>query len=236
MLTLVFSGFIVLPMNANVIGYVRISKSTEQGLSIESQRKQIEEYAAAKGLKLVAIFCDDGCSGKDLNRPQLKEAIKFIAAGKASGLLVASISRLSRSVLDVEKLLENELKNVQLIVLDMGIDTGTPSGRLIVNVMSGIYQFERSNLIARTRQALRVKRQRGETLGRPDRVRYGFKNEGGKLVPVDSEQVVVARINALAGQGRSSGAIARILTREGFKNRNGGAFSVSVVRSAVAAL
>jgi site-specific DNA recombinase len=222
-------------MNSSLIGYCRISKTSEGGLSIESQRKQLEDWAAAKGVKLAAVFVDDGFSGKSLERPQLNAALQYLASGKAAGIVVVSISRLSRSVLDVERLLESELKGRQLVVLDMGIDTATPSGRLIVNVMSGIYQFERSNLIARTKAALKVKRQRGEALGRPDRVRYGFKNVDGKLVAVESEQLVIERARQLHQQDRSMGQVASILTREGFKNRSGGTFTSSTVRSMLAA-
>lgn len=222
-------------MNAPLIGYCRISKTSEGGLSIESQRKQLEDWAKAKGVNLAAVFVDDGFSGKSLERPQLNAALQYLAAGKASGIVVVSISRLSRSVLDVERLLESELRGRQLVVLDMGIDTATPSGRLIVNVMSGIYQFERSNLIARTKAALKVKRERGEALGRPDRVRYGFENVDGKLVAVESEQLVIARARQLAQQDRTTGQVARILQREGFKNRSGGTFTSSTVKAMLAA-
>lgn len=216
-------------MNA-LIGYVRISKATEAGLSIESQINQINAYAASKGVKIAEILTDDGYSGKNLNRPQLVKALEIVKSGKAAGIVVASISRLSRSVLDVENLLENELKNRQLIVLDMNIDTATPSGRLIVNIMSGLYQFERSNLRQRTKNALTVKRNRGEALGRPDRVRYGYEvDASGLLKPVENEQAVIRLAKRLAGQERSSGNIAAIINRQGYRNRAGGMFTSSTV-------
>ena len=216
-------------MNA-LIGYVRISKATEAGLSIESQINQINAYAASKNIVLAGIYVDDGFSGKDLNRPQLVKALEIVKSGKASGIVVASISRLSRSVLDVENLLENDLKCKQLVILDMNIDTATPSGRLIVNIMSGLYAFERSNLRLRTKNALTVKRNRGEALGRPDRCRYGYAVDNNNLLkPVDNEQAVIKLVKQLAKQDRSNGNIAAIINRQGYRNRAGGMFTSSTV-------
>jgi len=216
-------------MNA-LIGYVRISKATEAGLSIESQTNQINAYAASKGIKISEILVDDGYSGKNLNRPQLVKALEIVKSGKASGIVVASISRLSRSVLDVENILENDLNGRQLIALDMNIDTATPSGRLIVNIMSGLYQFERSNLRQRTKNALTVKRNRGEALGRPDRVRYGFeKGANGLLVPSEKEQAIIELARQLKSQERSNSNVAAIINRRGYRNRAGGMFTSGTV-------
>lgn len=216
-------------MNA-LIGYVRISKATEAGLSIESQINQINAYAASKNIVLSGIYVDDGFSGKDLNRPQLVKALEIVKNGKAGGIVVSSISRLSRSVLDVENLLENDLKGKQLVILDMNIDTATPSGRLIVNIMSGLYAFERSNLRLRTKNALTVKRNRGEALGRPDLIRYGYgADSNGFLKPVENEQEVIKLAKHLASQERSNGNIAAIMNRQGYRNRAGGMFTSSTV-------
>lgn len=216
-------------------GYVRISKSTDAGLSIQAQIDTISQYCEANGYSLT-VFVDDGFSGKNLSdRNGLKEMITGVSKGQFDTVIVTSISRLSRSVQDVEALINNELSKSKLIVLDMNIDTSTPSGRFMLNVMSSVYQFERNNLIARTKAALKVKKDRNEALGRKDLVRYGYSRCGDKLVENEAEQIVVKRIIQLKNNNCSFNKIAKIINLEGMRNRAGNLFAPASVRNVVLA-
>src|SRR5439155_5621071 len=107
---------------------------------------------------------------------------------------------LSRSLLDFAALMDRaRRKKWALAALDLGVDTSTPSGEMMANVMASFAQFERRLIGQRTKDALAVKRGQGVRLGRP------------RLIP-DS---VVARIVAERGEGRSLAAIADTLNSEG---------------------
>jgi DNA invertase Pin-like site-specific DNA recombinase len=86
----------------HVIGYVRVS-TEEQGTSgagLAAQRASIAEECRSRGWHLVTIIEDAGYSAKDLRRPGVKLAVETLQRREASGLVVAKLDRLSRSMLD----------------------------------------------------------------------------------------------------------------------------------------
>ena len=99
----------------------------------------------------------------------LRLALEAIEAGTAEGLVVAKLDRLSRSLLDFAALMERGRKRGwNLIALDLGVDTSTPSGEMMASVLATFaQQFERRLIGQRTKDALAVKRSQGVVLGRP---------------------------------------------------------------------
>ena len=154
-----------------VIGYVRVS-TTEQagsGLGLAAQRATIEAEAAGKGWTVATIYEDAGASGKSLTgRPALAEALDQLDRGEAGALIVAKLDRLSRSVHDAAGLLDRAGRNGWgLIAADLGVDTTTPSGEAMANVMATFAQLERRLIGERTKAALAAKKAPGAKLGRP---------------------------------------------------------------------
>ena len=192
-----------------VVGYVRVSTSeqADSGAGLEAQRQAIEAEAARRGWQLVGICEDAGASGKNLRRSGLREALSIVEAGDANALCVSKLDRLSRSVHDFSGLLQRaQRQGWSLCVLDLQLDTSSPSGALVANVMASVSEWERRVIGARTKDALAVKRAQGVTLGRPREI----------------SDAAVARIRELHGSGYSLAEIARILNREGVPTpRNG---------------
>ena len=104
----------------------------------------------------------DTASARSLvSRPGLARALADIERGAASVLVVAKLDRLSRSLLDFAALMERSRKQGWAVVaLDLGVDTTTPSGEMMANVLAVFAQFERRLIGQRTREALAVKRGR----------------------------------------------------------------------------
>jgi DNA invertase Pin-like site-specific DNA recombinase len=93
----------------SVIVYLRVSTSEQalSGLGPEAQRATVTAYAERKGLTVVHEYCREGISAKSLNgRPGALAAIEDVRNGRAEGLVVAKLDRLSRSVLDGAGLME----------------------------------------------------------------------------------------------------------------------------------
>lgn len=154
----------------NVIGYVRVSTMEQvgTGLGLESQEVAIRRHCEATGLDLLDVVHDDGASAKDLNRPGLDSALRRLATGEAAGLVVAKLDRLTRSTVDLLNLLEwAERAGVALVALDLGLDTSTPTGRLVAKVMGSVVEWERDVIAQRTREAATVRRGQGKRMGRP---------------------------------------------------------------------
>ena len=92
----------------------------------------------------------------------------MLEAGDAAALVVAKLDRLSRSMIDFTALMATAQKQGwALVALDCAVDTTTPAGEAMANVLATFAQFERRLISQRTREALAVKRAQGVRLGRP---------------------------------------------------------------------
>ena len=128
-------------------------------------------------------------------------------SGRASALIVAKVDRLSRSMVDFTTLMDRSAREGwALVALDLGVDTSTPSGEAMANVMATFSQFERRLIGQRTKEALAVKRAQGVRLGRP---------------PVLSD-AVVERMRRERAAGATFQAIADGLDRDGIPTAQGG--------------
>jgi DNA invertase Pin-like site-specific DNA recombinase len=205
------------------VGYIRVStdEQADSGVGLEAQRRAILGEASRRGWNLVEIF-EDAASGKSLRgRPGLQEALRAVEDGRAETLVVAKLDRLSRSLLDFSALMERSRKGAwALVALDLGVDTTTPSGEMMANVLAVFAHFERRLIGQRTKDALAVKRSEGVRLGRPRQL-------------TDS---VRQHIHDLREQGRSLAAIAGELNSDGVPTAQGGrAWYPSTVRAVLTA-
>ena len=153
-----------------VVGYVRVStdEQSDSGAGLEAQRRTIRAECQRRGWMLAAIH-EDVASGRAVaGRAGLKAAVAACEGRQAAALVVAKLDRLSRSLLDFAALMERGRKaKWALVALDIGVDTTTPAGEMMANVLAVFAQFERRLIGQRTREALAVKRQQGIRLGRP---------------------------------------------------------------------
>lgn len=209
-----------------VIGYVRVSTEEQaaDGVSLAAQREKLEGYTQLYDLELVDIVEDAGQSGKTLSRPGLQAALDMIWAGKADGLLIAKLDRLSRSVVDWNVLIDGyfgEKAGKQLFSVADSIDTRTAAGRLVLNVLMSVAQWERETIGERTRDALQHKIRKGERCGR---VRFGFDlgPDGRSLVPNQAEQEAIGIVRQLRAEGRTLRQICEGLSQRGIQAKEGG--------------
>jgi DNA invertase Pin-like site-specific DNA recombinase len=203
-----------------VVGYVRVSTDEQatSGLGLDAQRAAIADECTRRGWELVEVFEDAGASGKSMvGRPALQEALDAVRSHRAGALVVAKLDRLSRSLLDFAALMEDARKEGwALVILDLGVDTTTPSGEMIANVMATFAQFERRLIGQRTKDALAVKKRQGVKLGRPQSIGDN----------------VVKRIRRERKAGKSLRVIANSLNDDGVPTGHGGVkWHASTVRA-----
>lgn len=154
----------------DAILYSRVSTDdqVESGGGLADQRTRLEGMTAAKGWTATVALVDDGFSAKTLDRPAMTEALRMLAAGEAGALVVTKLDRLTRSVRDIDQLMQDaQDQGWSLVVIDLGIDTTTASGRMVANLMATIAQWEREVIGERTSAALQAKKAQGQRLGRP---------------------------------------------------------------------
>lgn len=137
------------------IGYIRVSTEDQN----EARQEVIMEQ-----LNVERLFIDK-VSGKNTNRPSLKEMLHFIREGDV--LVVESYSRLARSTVDLLKIVEElHERNIGFISHKENIDTTTPQGRLMLTIFAGIYQFERECMLQRQREGIAIAKADGKYKGR----------------------------------------------------------------------
>jgi DNA invertase Pin-like site-specific DNA recombinase len=209
----------------------------QEGVSLEAQREKIRAYCTALELTLVEICEDQGLSAKSLERPGLKQALAMLRAGRADVLLITKLDRLTRSVKDLGQLVDSYFLagKFSLLSISDSIDTRTASGRLVLNVLASVAQWEREAISERTSEALRHLIAQGVRVGAPG---YGFvrlnqtDEHGRRIITVDEgRRQVVARMVAMQKEGLTLRAISRALNQEGVPAPRGGAWHPTVIRA-----
>ncbi len=212
-------------MPTRTVAYLRVStdKQADRGVSLDAQREKVHAYAKLYDLDLVDVIVDAGQSAKTLDRPGLQRALGMLRAKEAQALLVVKLDRLTRSVRDLGDLLETYFApgKSDLLAVDMQIDTRTPGGRMMLNILASVSQWEREIIGERTATALRHKAAQGEFTG--GAAPYGFRlaDDGEHLAPVEGEQAAVAEARSLRARGLSLRAIAEALWEKGIGSRVG---------------
>ena len=208
-----------------VVGYVRVSTEEQatHGQSLGAQKAKLEAYANLYELELILVVEDAGISAKSLKRPGLQSVLAKLRKGEADGLLIAKLDRLTRSVGDWQALIESyfgEKAGKQLFSVGDQIDTRTAAGRLVLNVLMSVAQWEREATAERTREALQHKIAKCERVGK---VRFGYDlaDDGVNLIPNPTEQQVIAEIKRLRLSGFSLQKIADELTSQGIATKEG---------------
>lgn len=142
------------------IGYGRVSTTDQHP---EAQRDAL----TAAGCEQIHI---DKLSGKLASRPELDRALLTLRPGDS--LVITKLDRLGRSLRNLMDLSDQlQGKQVGLVVLDQGIDTSTPAGRLFFQIIGAIAEFEHSLMVERTKQGLEAARARGRTGGQKPKLR-----------------------------------------------------------------
>jgi DNA invertase Pin-like site-specific DNA recombinase len=219
------------------LGYVRVStdKQADRGVSLEAQAEKIRAMAVVHNAKLAEIIVDGGESAKSLNRPGMARLLAMVDAGEVQTVIIAKLDRLTRSVKDLCTLLERfERRGVALVSVAESLDTSSAAGRLVLNIMTAVSQWEREAIGERTRDAMRHKRSNGERVGN---IAYGFRlaADGRHLEPDPGEQKVLAEIRRLRQDGATLRGIAAALNHRALQTRRGTAWRLESVARALKA-
>ena len=139
-----------------LIGYARVS-TVEQDAGFEAQERDFKAAGVER------LFSERTSAVGQ--RKALEEALDFAREGDA--IVVTKLDRLARSVADLVRIVERlTKKGVGLRILAMGVDTATPTGKLVLNVLGAIGQFEREVMLERQREGIAKAAAEGKYKGR----------------------------------------------------------------------
>jgi DNA invertase Pin-like site-specific DNA recombinase len=197
----------------SAIVYVRVSSARQaaEGLSLEAQERTLTLAAETAGYT-VSLFTDSGKSGKSMKtRTGLKSALAELNAGRANALYVTRIDRLARSVADLLSIVDLSIKHGwRLVITDIGVDSATPHGRMVISMLGSVAEFERGLISERQKEVHAERRAQGEVWG----------HTMGNLP--ETSQEVRALVSELSAKGYSLSAIARQLNEDKIPTTRGG--------------
>ncbi|HGH7178510.1 TPA: recombinase family protein [Bacillus luti] len=210
--------------------YVRVSteEQAKHGYSIAAQQEKLEAFCASQGWEIINTYIDDGYSAKDLNRPKFHSMIEEIKKKEIDVLLVYRLDRLTRSVLDLYKILKIlEENNCSFKSATEVYDTTNAMGRLFITLAAGMAQWERENLAERVRLGIEKKTKMGKWKGGAAPYGYTYKNDELKINP--TEAPIVKKIFELS---RTYGfvTVAKKLNKSGCYTKSNNDWHVDTVR------
>lgn len=222
--------------------YCRVSttEQAEEGYSIDEQNVKITEYCNKEGHEIYNLYEDRGISGKSItNRPGIKQLLNDATKNKFDLVIVWKLNRISRKLLDILNIVELLNKhNIAFRSLTESFETETPSGKLQLNIMGAIGEFERETIAENVKMGMIARSKEGQWNGG---VVLGYdsiqlNNEGKKrkntvLKINENEANTVRKIFQLYSEGNGYKAIVNRINKEGYKTKRGNQFAVSTVKT-----
>jgi DNA invertase Pin-like site-specific DNA recombinase len=180
--------------------------------------------AEVQGAELLDVIVDDGESAKSLDRPGMQRLLEITDSSLVSAVIIAKLDRITRSVKDLAELLERfSRRDVALVSVAESLDTATASGRLVMNLLMSVSQWEREVIGERTRQALQFKKSMGQRIGG---IPFGYRlaSDGKHLERCEAEQAILCRMQNLRARHYTLREICDELNRSGYTTRKGSAW------------
>lgn len=162
------------------VGYIRVSTQ-------EQNTVRQEVLMDALGVEQIYI---DKMSGKNSERPQLKEMMSYVRRGDT--VIVESVSRFARNTRDLLELVEQlAAKGVEFVSQKESIDTATPTGKFMLTVFGAVAELEREYILQRQREGIEIAKAQGKYRGRkpissPDFDRVAAQWQRGELTAVQA--------------------------------------------------
>jgi DNA invertase Pin-like site-specific DNA recombinase len=187
-------------MGKRIAIYLRVSTAEQ---TIENQQRELRAVAKRHGWAVVAVFKDEGVSGtkgRD-KRPGFDQLCQGVARRDFDQVAAWSVDRLGRSLQDlVAFLAELHAKGIDLYLHQQGLDTGTPSGKAMFQMLGVFAEFERAMIVERVKSGLARARSQGKRLGRPP-VGYDKERVVRRLL---SKRMGIVKTARTAGVGVSA--------------------------------
>ena len=164
------------PVRAAIYARVSTDEQAQSGTSLDEQIRRCQAYCAAQGWTVATVHREEGVSGSRASRPELDRLMAAARSRAVDAIVVAKLDRWGRSMRHLSAVLGDlDDLRVRFASVAEAIDSSTPSGRLLRNVLGAIAEFEREVIIERTSSGLRAVARGGWWPGGPPP--YGYRSE-----------------------------------------------------------
>ncbi|GGH36629.1 Site-specific DNA recombinase [Cribrihabitans marinus] len=175
-----------------LVGYARTS-TLDQKAGLDSQERELKDAGCER------LFIEQVSSVDVTARERLTEALAFVRDGDT--LVVTKLDRLARSTAHLLEILETlTAKGAALRILNMNMDTSTPTGKLMLTVLGGVAQFEREIMLERQREGIAKAKAAGKYKGRKATARA----KSDEVMALHEKGVGATKIARELGIGRAS--------------------------------
>lgn len=218
------------PLKVAIYTRVSTEEQAKEGFSLGAQKDLLERYAKDNGFEIFGVYCDDGYSGKNFDRPEIQRLLKHLTEGRFQAILVKSVDRISRRMSDISKLIDDVLSpnNGCLLVRDNDLDSSTLTGSMFINFLGTYAQFERGMIIERVKTGMEKRAELGKWNGG---IVLGYDNVNKELVINEEEASLVKKIFECRADGKGYKFIAKTLNDEGYKSKKGKLFSIVTIKT-----
>lgn len=228
-------------MSKRVAIYCRVStiEQAEEGYSIDEQQLKLRQHCESKDDLVVELYEDRGISGKNISgRPGLKKLLDDASKNKFDLVLVWKLNRISRNLYDILKIVDLlDKNNIAFRSLSESFETETPQGRLQLNIIGAIGEFERETISENVKLGMSARAREGKWNGGKvlgyDIVEIpseGKKRKNTKLVINETEATTIRRIFELYSKGNGYKSVVNTINKEGHRSKRGNAFATATVK------
>jgi site-specific DNA recombinase len=210
--------------------YVRVStdEQASKGNSLYEQEERGIAYCKAMGWRQPVIYVDDGYSAKDMNRPELTRMLETVKKKEHDIVITTKLDRLSRKLLDILKLVEYfEKSSCSYASISESFDTSTSAGKLSLQVLGAVAEFERERIRERVRDNLMSLARQGKLISKAS---YGYSVVDGDLEVNIEESLIVKNVFKWTLEGIGPLQIAGRLNKMGIMSKNGKVWDEKVIR------
>jgi len=209
--------------------YIRVSteEQAKEGYSLEAQEETLKKYCDMYNLIVAEKYIDDGKSGKNTDRPELQRLLKDCVKRRFDTVLVWKISRLSRNLKDLLILVDQfEQNGVSFSSFSEKFDTSSAVGKLTLQVLGSIAEFERNTTIDNVKLGMAQVARSGKWTGG---IVLGYDTLNKKLVINNEESKIVKMIFEMYVDGKGCVQIRDKLNQLNLKTKKGLSFTQHAV-------
>ncbi|PEJ09100.1 recombinase family protein [Bacillus wiedmannii] len=219
--------------------YARVStaEQAEEGYSIDAQLDIVKQKCDQEGREVIDQYIDRGISGKAMkNRPDLQRLLRDAKENKFQEIWVWKTNRLARNHLDLLKIVDElDKNNVGFKSCSEAFDTATPAGKLLMNVLASIGEFERESIVENVKMGMKQRAREGKWNGGIvlgyNSVRINEIENKTRLEIEEKEAFIVKEIFNLYVKGRGLKAITNLVNKLGYRTKKENFFTPIAIRT-----